>query len=312
MRPYIEAVTAPDMPPVQLLGGVGSVALQDEATLIKVDEKRIIAPADLELSNYRDDGNLRDIETLVMSADPDDIARVDHMASQLMGDALQTETFNFAPISHFDPIKAKPLGFKAFMMFVSDRYLPGEVAWSPEGPKARRVLFPFSTAIPHEALETWTLEIGEHTEVPVPAVGAVVLNYLTRSISGLRGKDEEKIEKMATAIFEKAPTTIDWIIDGPGSTQYDFARVLHTLREPKRRPKDLVVGGELTVSPIAGDLARHPMFMLAEDEDQTQQRALRIARFKSRALHAAESVDFAVTAWQRYVEPRIKSVLHNR
>jgi hypothetical protein len=208
IRPYIEAVTAEGMPPVQLFGGVGSAALLDPATVIKGDERLIIAPPDLSLPNYRDDGNKRDLETFVQSSSKVDSAMVDTCAKKLIGDRLDPETFEFRDIAWLDNLAAHPFGLKALgKAFLSDRYMPANTVWSETGPEPIRGLFPFSATIDNEALQTWTLQIGEDLEIPVPAPGATVINYLTRSISGLRGKDAKKVQKMATAVFEKEPET---------------------------------------------------------------------------------------------------------
>lgn len=310
IQPYIDAVTAEDMPPVQLLGGVGSVALINPKTIIDPNAKRIIAPADITLSNYRDDGNLRDVETLVPSTRQVDIDVVQQCAEATIGNRLIIETFAFRDKAAVDAMRAKPLGKKALFMFVSDRYISANTTWAAEGETAERVIFPFCTPIPSEALETWTLEIGDNLEIPVPAPGAIILNYLTRSISGFRSKDR-KLHAIARTIVDKDPDTLDWIIDGPGRTQFSLARVLHTLREPKDNPRVLLIGDDLIIDPLLGELNEHPAFMFQDAEPRLQSKILNVAKLKSRGLHYAESIDPVVTTFQRYVEPRISGILHN-
>jgi hypothetical protein len=313
IRPYIDAVAQEGMPPVQLLGGVGSVALTDERTVIKADEQRIIAPAGLHLSNYRDDGNVRDVESLVLSNRAEDVRAVEECGEQTMGDMLIVEVFPFLDDTRTEKLLAAPFGKRALATFVSDRYMPAETVWTPGEATAKRVLFPFAVPIADEALETWTLEIDDAFEIPVPSPGAVVINYLTRSISGLRGKDEDKIERMAQAIFDKSPDMVDWIVDGPGSEQFELARVFHTLRESKRHPQVLTVGGKLDVTALDYyDLLEHPSFLLNELDEGAQLKALRRAAIKSRVLHFGEGLSFIVTPFQKYVEPHISSILHNK
>jgi len=61
---------------IQIMGGIGSAALTHQETMIVPDEKRVIAPADLSLPQYRPDGNLRDFDALVLSTSQ---ARVDEV-----------------------------------------------------------------------------------------------------------------------------------------------------------------------------------------------------------------------------------------
>lgn len=313
IRPYIQEVTAEGMPPVQLLGGVGSVVLNDFGTVIKADERRIIAPRNLELSNYRDDGNLRDVETLVLSTREKDTVAVEKCGVQAMGDALIVEVFPFRDSARTAELQEAPFGTKALATFLSDRYMPAGELWTPGQSQVDRVLFPFAAPVSDEALDTWTLEIDGDYEMPVPSPGAVIVNYLTRSISGLRGKDEAKVQRMAQAIFEKSPEMVDWIVDGPGSSQFELARIFHTLREPKSDPRTLTVGELLDVEALDyPELTDHQAFLLRDAEERTQRRALALAAAKSRGLHFAESLSFVVTPFQKYVEPRIGFILHNK
>lgn len=310
IEPYVNAVTEAHMPPVQLLGGVGSVALTETATTVDTEGRTLYAPADLYLAQYRPEGTLRDIETLVLSADPSDSAAVQACAEQHIGDDLVVETFAVKDASRIEDLVTKPFGMGAVMTFVSDRYtdpLDADAGMT-------KSLFPFEATIDPALLEPWKLHVeGRDVTIPVPPVGTVVLNYLTRSISGARPKDAEKLQKMAGAIFGKAPDTVEWIIDGPGREQFELARVLHTLREPKRRPRTLTIGDKLELRALDYDALReHPAFLLRDEDETTQLKALRLARMKARLLHTAEArLSFLVGPFQKYVEPRIKTILHN-
>lgn len=298
------------MPSVQLLGGVGSVALKDNATHVDAEARTLCAPPDLYLPQYRLEGTLRDIETLVLSADAADAAVVQDCAEQHIGEKLVVETFAVKDASRIDDLVTSPLGMGAVMTFVSDRYA------DPLNPEAgmTKSLFPFEAAINPELLEPWALHVeGRDMTIPVPPVGTVILNYLTRSISGTRPKDSKKLQQMATAIFDKAPDTVDWIVDGPGREQFELAQILHTLREPKAHPRTLTIGDKLELRTLDYDTLReHPAFLLRDEDETTQHRALRLARAKSRTLHTAEArLSFMVGPFQKYVEPRIKAILHN-
>ena len=312
VEPYLRDVCRAGMPEVQLLGGIGSVALLHETTKIKFDEQRILVVSDLSLSNFRDDGNLRDVETLVMSSNKRDAEKVRDSAVRNIGSSLIIEVFGFQDGSKIDEVLAEPLSLKNLKIFLSDRYLTGPESEPTDTVVAQRMLFPFSTPIDPEALKTWTIEIGDRFEIPVPSPGAIFLNYLTRSISGLRTKDFQKVQRMGKSIFEKSPEFIDWIIDGPGKSQFDFARVLHTLRESRQSPEDLLIGNQIKLETFPdSNLRDHSSFMLAESDSKTQRIALEIARFKARGLHIAESLPCAVTFFQKYIEPKISNIIHN-
>lgn len=312
IRPYAAELQREGLPPVQLLGGIGSVALRHKDTVIKTDEQRIIAPAGLELPNFRPDGNLRDIETLVLSTRDEDRQAVQDLGEATMGDSLIVEVFPFHDEQRTQELVDKPFGGKALKTFLSDRYMPADRQWVPGETQVRRTLFPFDVPIDDEALRPWTLEIGDDITLPVPPPGEVIINYLIRSISGLRGKDAEKVEEMARAIFEKAPETVDWIVDGPGKDEFRLARILHTLRESNWTPEVLTLGGLLEVRALwYGNLKDSPAFLLSDVEGAPRRSAVRLASVKSRLLHLAESSDFIVTQFQRHGEQRIGTVVHN-
>lgn len=309
VKPYVEAVIAPGMPEVQILGGVGSAALRDEATVILFDEERIIAPPDLYLPQFRDEGTKRDVETLVLSTDPLDNKRVKQCAKDTIGKQLIIETFPLLDASDMSTLYENPLGKNALLAALSDRYVD-----TSQGPDAgvQRILFPFATEISAEALKSWTLEIGDIT-MPVPSPAANIINYLTRSLSGLRPKDAEKVEEMGRAIFAKSPELVGWIMDGPGKDQFEMARVFHTLRERKRKPEVLVIGGRLVVEAYSYDeLREHPTFMLADRDDEVKDKVLRLAHLKSRGLHIGEGMKWIIGPFQKYVEPRIQRITHNK
>jgi hypothetical protein len=251
-----------------------------------------------------------------MSSHPADIKEVTEFAAMTIRDRLKIEIFGFHDSEEVDALVATPLSFRSLSSSFSDRYLEGERLYVPNATEARKVLFPFSVPMDPETLETWTLQIGEDensVEVPVPAPGTVILNYLTRSISGLRTKDAEKIDKVATAVLAKCPETLDWIIDGPGSSQFELARILHTLREPKYAPRPLKLASDkLVVRALRyGSIPEHEAFLLRDNDNTTQGLSIRLSSLKARGLHLSESNPRIVSLWQRYGEDHVKSILHN-
>jgi hypothetical protein len=313
VRSFVEEMEVGGMPRYQMLGGVGSAALLNTDTTIDTDARVIHAPKNLYLSNFRRDGNRRDVEVLAMSSRSVDAMGIEDCLERTIGDKLIPEVFDIRDEASLAQLTARPLGLRAMSMFLSDRYLPGQMEYSGEGTQLQRILVPFAVSMAHAALETWTLEIGNDLKIPVPSPGATVVNYLTRSISGLRAKDAEKVQIMSEAIFTKAPETVDWIIDGPGSSQFEMARILHTLRESQQHPRRLVVGGRLMIDPLLDTrFEEHPAFMFSNLDLEAQRKIIRLAKIKSRGLHSAESYRIMVTLFQRYIEPAINSITHNK
>jgi hypothetical protein len=276
-----ELAARPDLPDVQIMGGIGSIALQHPRTVILLDERRIVAPADFltdtetaagqatqrGLARFREDGTLRDFDLLVVSADPDQIAEVEAVAERTVGDALDISAFGFHGPEDLEEQIANPLGLFALRTFVSDRSLDA-------AGNMQKYLFPFAVPLEKEVLENWTLEIGDQ-EFQVANPASTVLNYLTRSISGIRGvKDGPKVQKMAAEIFGKEPELAEWCVDGPGQSQMELAAILQTLRRSSSLPlskRTLNVGGALEIK--AGSvraLADHEAFVIADAPTDVQ------------------------------------------
>lgn len=303
VRPFTEALG--DRENVQLIGGIGSAALSHPGTIIVPGERRIIAPSDLQLPQYRPDGNLRDFDVLVLSTDREQVDEIEDIARQTIGNELELSVFDLRPIDHLPQMQAHPL--RALKQFVSDRY-----AYEDErlGVRVvRRALFPFQVKMDLDTLGGWRLYVGEKDPypAPVPHPGTVILNYLTRSISGLRAKDESKVAAMSDAIITKDPTMRDWMIDGPGNSQMEFARILQRLS----RPGELAVGQHLTVTPVSGNLSSHTAFMLPDSLEAIRRTVLDISYAKARGTRFFEQQDWIVTLWQRHMEGRVDSLVHN-
>ncbi len=321
--PFRDGLLArPELPDVQIMGGIGSAALQHPRTVILLDERRIVAPSDFltdtespegeatqaSLARFRTDGTLRDFDLLVVSADPEEIAAVEGVAEETVGEALDISAFGMHTAEQLDEQAANPLGFLAVRTFVSDRYV------RPDG-SMQKALFPFAVPLEKDVLENWTLEVGgQEFQVANPA--STVLNYLTRSISGIRGvKDGPKVQKMAAEIFGKSPELAEWCVDGPGQSQLQLAGILQTLRRANSLPfskRTLNVGGALEVK--AGSvraLADHEAFMIPDADAGTRDAVLALSIAKSRLLGYGESQQWVITAYQKHIERRLDGITKN-
>lgn len=304
IAPFVREMDQPQLPPYQIVGGVGSAALADPKSEVRPDTIEIIADKNLSLPTYREDGNKRDLDVLVLSNDKDRVAEVVEVAQDTIGDELEIGIFGLKTLEQAQKQIARPYTSSA-MRWLSDRYVDMDTKLGV------KLLFPFAVDLPLDTLETWRLQFN-NTTIPIPHPGTTLLNYLTRSISGLRAKDHDKVQKIATKVFSGSPDIADWMSSGPGSTQFELARVLHSLREPSDNPQDLVIGETLTISPYPhGTLIDHEAFLLDNWMAGRTRNIFALARAKSRALRTAESNPRLVTMWQRFGEQKADVFVKN-
>jgi hypothetical protein len=202
---------------------------------------------------------------------------------------------------------------------LSDRYVEesgGEIR------RLQRALFPFAVEVDPESLVTWRLQVGkEALTTPIPHPGATLLNYLTRSVSGLRPKDAGKVigtpeqPGLAPRILA-VPGMKEWLFDGPGRSTLHFAAVLHGLRQPRNDQQPLRLADGVLLTPVHPDTLDHDeafMYMTPKHTPLEQGGAsLQAAKIKARGLHAAERNERIVDLWQRFMENFIGPILHNR
>jgi hypothetical protein len=303
VRPFSEAISERD--DVQVIGGIGSAALADRSTVIIPNEKRLVAPPEIFLSQYRDDGNLRDFDALVLTTDGSLLREVEADGAATIGSQLELSFFDLKPAARLDNHKQHPI--KSLGQFVADRYV--SQAETGEISSAQKSLFPFALPMDLETLETWRLFIGEKDPypLPIPHPASTVLNYLTRSVSGLRPKDTPKINALVKNILNKSPAMLDWIMDGPGESQIELAKIFQTLRSSG----SLAVGEAIVIDPYTESLRTHRGFMIPEAPAAVQSTVMGTTYAKSRALFAVESNPRVVTFWQRVGEKRAGKITHN-
>lgn len=287
---------------VQIMGGLGSAALTDPKTTTSSIDRVVYAPADLELPQFRKDGNKRDLDGLVLSTDPEAIAQAEEIARETVGDALELSFFGLKNLSQLETQANHPASSTA-KVFLSDRY----VSESEDGQitTALKAIFPFKVNLDPSSLETWHLAVGASPiTTPIPHPGASFTNYLTRSISGLRPKDEEKVRAQAEIILADKEIR-EWVYDGPGKSLMRLAGILHGLRQPKGKMKPLQLTERDWLKPI-------PLSEISEDELMTSSPlVIGVARAKSRILHSVESNPKVVTLWQKYAEMRAGKIVKN-
>jgi hypothetical protein len=313
METFLQALDRrPDLPPVQIIGGNGAAALLNSDTVIDLESRTISAPSSCDLPRIRADGSVRDLDTLVLSTDPGEVDAVRVLGDESIGGELKVSTFGLRTMAELTAQRDRPLRSTA-RIFLADRYVTTttDAEGSPvfEGFKA---LFPFQVPITNEILEGFHLVLDGRHPVPTSHPGATILNYLTRSISGLRSKDAAKVEAMTENVLTRYPEISDWIHDGPGRDLLDLARILHTLSEPRRRARTRRLGTqlELTPYPLAA-LGDHPGFMASRRNWPTQRLIVDACHVKSRVLGSFESNTAIVGFWRKHIEDRVDGIIHN-
>ncbi len=313
-EPFIQALNSrPDLPPVQIIGGNGAAALLNPDTVIDLAARTISAPAGCDLPRHRADGSIRDLDTLVLSTTVTEVAAVEALGEQSVRGQLKVSAFGLKTLDDLERQIHRPLSSTA-RVFLADRY----VAATYDGARnlvavdGHKALFPFRVPIGVETLETFHLLVRGRTPVPTSHPGATILNYLTRSISGLRAKDAAKVDMMAANVLIRYPEIEAWIHDGPGRSTLELARVLHTLREPRHGSRTLRLGNVLEIVPFKLDeLHEHSSFMAGHRSVRMQRLLVESSHVKARVLARFEANASIVGLWQKHVEDRIGRIIRN-
>lgn len=299
IRPFAEALKQESITDVQVMGGVYSAALLDPETVIDPKSKFVIAPALLYQDVRRPDRNksLRDVDAFVKSSDRKYIALIEQILKETVGTELERSVFGIVPEKVLRRQLCHPFGFIALKTFLSDRYV------QPDG--LVKSLFPFGVPIDAESLESWTLTVGD-MQVQVPNPARQVIDYTNRSISGVRPKDEKKVEEIAAIVFSKAPELLDWAVEGPGASQVNLGLLLRSLTPNKEHPD--YFRANRPVMPVS-ELADSEYFMLPDLEANTRRRIVATAAFKANMLSFFESNKTFVSLFQKYIESHMGTLV---
>ena len=299
----------------QILGGIGVAALLSPETIVDRDQKTVIASEDLVIPQYRANGTLRDVDILVPTADTRAKAAIEDSLANIIGNDLELSVFGIHAISKLrEQTRDTPYALGAFM---ADRFAEENADGTTSYTKG---LSPFAVALPDEALERWRLQVGNDTILPIQSPESTIMNYLTRSPSGLREKDRLKTNQLVYNALEDDPEMRERIIDGSGHSQFHLARIFHTLREPARYPQSLTLGDpddsshQLVIGLLdQANLLEDDAFMFRDRPLQWQRQALGALALKSRAIRWVEKHDNLVSFHQHFLEPQdfIKRFTHN-
>lgn len=285
LRPFGDALEG--VKDVQIVGGIGSLALSNPESRIDMLTNTIVAPPDFYIPSRRANKTVRDVDVMVATTDQARINQVVDTLRETVGDEMERSVFGLQKYERLQAQAVSPLGFRAISAVVSDRYE------KPNG-ELFKAVFPFAVPMDPLSLETWTLDVNG-VRLPVPHPGMMLINYSQRSIAGLRGKDRGKLFQVRDKVYSEAPEIKGWIMDGPGATQAELTKIINSLAQRKRDDNILPETGYLTRAGIA----RHEAFLVRDNDDWMVQRAtLAIAAFKAVNLARLEANGVVVDTWQ--------------
>lgn len=312
IRPFINELHNRKMcGDVQIVGGVTTFGLKEKASKFFVKKKLVVVPKDIDYSSigqFREDGNLRDLDVFTKSTNPETLANVEKIAKDTIHDKLIMSVFGLH--THEELVKQieNPVSSLFLKVYLADRYVT--VQENGQITKVLKALYPFSVEMNQKCLENWGLVFGDDKPIPIPHPGTVILNYLTRSVSGLRPKDAIKINDLSKNVFTKAPELYDWIVEGPGKSQLELANILYTLSK-SMFDKTLIIGDKLEIKPQnILKLPKNPNMLIKND--QSAYFAVFVSLIKAQAVHFVEKHSRAVTFFQKYFEPHMDFIVKNR
>ena len=291
---------------VQVIGGVSISAMAHPDAYFDIQQREITVPDDFSLPSRRPDGSLRDIDVLVNSADQARVQQVETDLRETIGNKLEHSVFSILPNRLLERQRANPFGMVALRTLLSNRYEASAGAST-----YIKSLFPFSATIDPESMETWTLVVGDQQRVPVPHPGTTLLNYMTRSVSGIRPRDKDKLTAAASNTFNHAPEIKDWLVDGPGRSQLELAKVLASLNVSAGKQITLVDGIDISTY-SHNQIVEHDTFMVPELTPNERQLAIGLATIKAYAVTRLESSPRMISLFHHFLERHASIFTKNR
>lgn len=167
-----------------VVGGLGLSAVLNAAKL-DWDEHTVRLKPDAFLPCLRENGTVRDLDTLVQSSEADKIKAYRDTVDAVIGDEMVASVFGIEDYRH---------NRRGWFDFVGTRYIDdaGRLYWRTGG---------IETEIPSASLEPWQVERDGQVVCnilnPISQIGA----YTNRSITGVRAKDEEKVDALRRVVM---------------------------------------------------------------------------------------------------------------
>ena len=172
--------------PYNVVGGLGLHAVANAAE-IDWDNHVVYLPSGVCLPCLRENGTVRDLDTLVQSTDKAVVKSCRQEIADAIGDKLVVSAFGLNPYEK---------NRRGIFDFVGDRYVAVE-----EESRLYWRLGGIETEIPSASLDQWLVKRDGETVCavlnPIAQLGA----YGCRSITGWRPKDKEKVEELIKVIM---------------------------------------------------------------------------------------------------------------
>lgn len=202
-----------------VLGGIATAAINNADSIFDHQTQRVIAAPDSSEPTIRDNGTKRDLDLLVFDTIPkEEAVTTSKEIAEAIDDQMEVSVFGLEPHRDFQPFGRLILTASSW---ISKRTVD-------ENSDLRIELFPLEQILPQSTFSPWTLQLpsGEGVSILNPATH--MLAYRTRSISGRRYKDEEKLRTMEDRVL--ADTTFKAMVqDGDLSALREFAEDLEAL-----------------------------------------------------------------------------------
>ena len=228
-------------PKYMLVGGIMSHALSHEATVIDLEQKRIIAPMDASPTIVRkEDGSHRDADVVlpyVATKEQATIAR--RTIEKSTKYKLTASVFGFetkkASMDRHDRTQAN------IRQWTSRRSVDDQGRYYYD-------LYPLSMEVPAETYDTWNLQLPSGQLVKTISPLGILMAYKIRSISGIRHKDKEKIKDKGkiAALEDKVlsiPELKQQLQEGIFAPWQQFANDIATLGQSHYYRQESVIPG---------------------------------------------------------------------
>lgn len=290
IRPFLAEVEGPS--DIQIMGGIASTALRHPDLVVDFVHKELRVP-EVDIPIFRPNGTLRDADVFVLTENTERIQEVKKTLVQSIDDQL------IASVCAIHPFRAYERQIGNQTEITSDRYRV-----NPFKKDYAKVLPPFVATIDPEALETWQLIVNDELTIPVSHPGATFSNYTQRSIEGLRPKDAKKMNAAARNVFAKAPEIKEWLLDGPGWSQFELSYAFTSLRQQRRPTVNIIDGIELPTMTLDAMTDSHLMID-PETSRAFRRQAVGFAALKSRASFAISSNEKIVAFFN---EPKVEEL----
>ncbi len=215
-----------------IVGGVVSNILADNRTVYDVPNRLVLPDRSLELSNYRDDGSLRDIDVLILKKiSTNHLKYIEKVVLESIDGLLVPSVFG---LNEYNPNRNR---FKANLLdWVSKRTIDENGVLSYE-------LFPLSQRVDRKSYEPWHFQT-KPSQPMLPMLHPVghLTAYSIRSISGLRPKDQQKVDRMRQNLYDAAPELFENLEESGLSGWLEFSDSLKELIESPRPIKGIKHG----------------------------------------------------------------------